>query len=84
MEDIVLDGLYIHDVNGWNPKANDDNGAAISFGANGQTYIDGLTIENCLIKDVTRDGITGGGYTGGGTYTPPATGGYAEWRPAAP
>ena len=46
MEDIVLDGLYIHDVNGWNPKANDDNGAAISFGANGQTYIDGLTIEN--------------------------------------
>ena len=64
MEDIVLDGLYIHDVNGWNPKANDDNGAAISFGANGQTYIDGLTIENCLIKDVTRDGITGGGYTG--------------------
>ena len=64
MEDVTLDGLYIHDINGWNPKGNEDNGAAISFGANGQTYIDGLTIENCLIKDVTRDGITGGGYTG--------------------
>lgn len=63
MEDVTLDGLYIHDVNGWNPKGG-GNGAAISFGANGLTYIDGLTIENCLIKDITRDGITGGGYTG--------------------
>lgn len=63
MEDITLDGLYIHDVNGWNPKGG-GNGAAISFGANGKTCIDGLLIENCLIKDVTRDGITGGGYTG--------------------
>ncbi len=64
MRGITLNGLYIHDVNGWNPKANADNGAGIQFQANGQTRIDGLTIENCVLKDITRDGITGSGYTG--------------------
>jgi hypothetical protein len=70
MRGIRLNGLYIHDVNGANPKSgggyNSASGVGISWSANGQSRIDGLVIENCLLKNIMRNGITGGGYDGGG------------------
>lgn len=66
---ITLDGLYIHDVNGHNEKKgsgpNGQEGAGIHFGNNGEgTYIDGLTIQNCRLEDISRNGITSSGDDG--------------------
>lgn len=65
VEDITLDNLYIHDVNGSNWKHNTQEGAGIFFAAIKSTigndvkgYFNGLTIQNCVIKDVVRNGIS--------------------------
>ncbi len=54
----ILDGLYVHDVNGSIPKS---RGAGIAIFAevkrNERLRFDGLTIENCHIKDCERDAI---------------------------
>ncbi|WP_230399467.1 carboxypeptidase regulatory-like domain-containing protein [Novisyntrophococcus fermenticellae] len=79
---IMLDNLYIHDINGHNAKKGGSNGregAGIHFENNGKhTYIDGLTIQNCTIEDVSRNGITSGGYDGGRAW------GYWDWQQEAP
>lgn len=68
MKGIVLDGLYVHDVNGSNWKHNTEEGAGIRFNAmctagsnNGtaenSSWFDGLTIQNCYVENVMRNGI---------------------------
>ncbi len=58
---IVISGLYIHDVNGDNAKAN----GGIIFRTNGnklRSRFDGLTIEHNLIRTVDRSGIAAQSY----------------------
>ncbi|MDR0670879.1 MAG: carboxypeptidase-like regulatory domain-containing protein, partial [Oscillospiraceae bacterium] len=80
MRGIRLNGLYVHDVNGANPKSgggyNNASGSGITWGASGQSKIDGLIIENCLIKNITRNGIVGGGYSGSRVWSQGS--GYAQ------
>ncbi len=62
MRDVVVAGLYIHDVNGTNKKK--DNGGII-FRTNGQqtaSRFEGLTIERNLIWKVDRSAIAGVSY----------------------
>lgn len=63
-KDITLDNLYIHDVYG-TVYSNDKGGGSAIFCRNFvdgkadsiSSRFDGLTIENCLIKNCQRDGI---------------------------
>jgi hypothetical protein len=58
---IVIAGLYVHDVNGLNPRRERDTGGII-FDTNGDrtpSRFDGLTIERNIIWKVDREGITG-------------------------
>jgi hypothetical protein len=61
---IVLDGLYIHDVNGSLEK--DKGGGQGIFLSNGgetvKSRFDGLVIKNCLIQRTQRNGIIQDGY----------------------
>jgi len=61
---IILNGLYIHDINGSHRKK-DGGGAGINWhngGSRIKSRFDGLTIENCHIQRCVRNGITNGGY----------------------
>ena len=54
----VLDGLYVHDVNGTIPKAMEAGVAIVAeVDASKKRRFDGLLIENCHIKDCERDAI---------------------------
>lgn len=60
--DIVIAGLYIHDVNGTNERK--DNGGII-FSTNGDkvpSRFEGLTIERNIVWKVDRSGIAGQSY----------------------
>ena len=60
----ILDSLYIHDVNGSLIKS-EGGGSAILWRNHGQikTRFDGLIIQNCHLKNCTRNGIVSWGYT---------------------
>lgn len=60
----ILDSLYIHDVNGSLVKS-EGGGAAIFWKNYGQTKtkFDSLIIQNCHLKNCTRNGIVSWGYT---------------------
>ncbi|MBK3516167.1 right-handed parallel beta-helix repeat-containing protein [Carboxylicivirga marina] len=62
---IILDNLFIHDVNGSLVKSK-GGGSAILWRNHGDKYIttfDSLIIQNCHLKDCTRNGINARGYT---------------------
>lgn len=62
---IVLDNLFIHDVNGSLVKKK-GGGSAILWQNHGTFYktkFDSLLIQNCHIKDCTRNAINSRGYT---------------------
>ena len=62
---IKISNLFIHDVNGSIIKAQ-GGGSAILWQNGGRSIksrFDGLIIENCLLKNCTRNGINSGGYT---------------------
>jgi len=62
--DVRLSGLFVHDVNGGLRKK-EGAGSAIRWtceGKNTLSRFDGLLIEDCLLKDCTRNGITAGGH----------------------
>ncbi len=62
---ITVSNLFIHDVNGSIIKA-EGGGSAIIWQNGGRkvkSRFDGLIIENCLLKDCTRNGINSDGYT---------------------
>lgn len=62
---IILDNLFIHDVNGSLVKS-EGGGSAILWKNHGDQYIttfDSLIIENCHLKDCARNGINARGYT---------------------
>jgi hypothetical protein len=62
---IILDNLFIHDVNGSLVKSK-GGGSAILWRNHGDTYLskfDSLIIQNCHLKDCTRNGINAKGYT---------------------
>ena len=69
---IKVSNLFIHDVNGSIIKA--EGGGSAIFWQNGgrkvKSRFDGLTIENCLLKDCTRNGITSSGYTNRNSWYP--------------
>ena len=70
--DIKVSNLYIHDVNGSIIKAK-GGGSAILWQNGGRrvkSRFDGLIIENCLLKDCTRNGINSGGYTNRSSWYP--------------
>ncbi len=62
---IVLDNLYIHDVNGSLVKSK-GGGSAILWQNHGEelkTKFDSLIIQNCHLQNCTRNGINSRGYT---------------------
>ncbi|MBR8536150.1 right-handed parallel beta-helix repeat-containing protein [Carboxylicivirga sediminis] len=62
---IILDNLFIHDVNGSLVKSK-GGGSAILWRNHGDksiTTFDSLIIQNCHLKDCTRNGINARGYT---------------------
>lgn len=62
---IILDNLFIHDVNGSLVKS-DGGGSAILWRNHGdqlKTKFDSLIIQNCHLKNCTRNGINARGYT---------------------
>ncbi len=62
---IVLDNLFIHDVNGSLVKSK-GGGSAILWRNHGDKYVttfDSLIIQNCHLKNCTRNGINARGYT---------------------
>ncbi|WP_430814961.1 right-handed parallel beta-helix repeat-containing protein [Carboxylicivirga sp. RSCT41] len=62
---IILDNLFIHDVNGSLVKSK-GGGSAILWCNHGDKYIttfDSLIIQNCHLKDCARNGINARGYT---------------------
>jgi len=62
---IILDNLFIHDVNGSLVKSK-GGGSAILWRNHGEKYVttfDSLIIQNCHLKDCTRNGINARGYT---------------------
>ncbi|WP_430811960.1 MULTISPECIES: right-handed parallel beta-helix repeat-containing protein [unclassified Carboxylicivirga] len=62
---IILNNLFIHDVNGSLVKS-EGGGSAILWKNHGDQYIttfDSLIIENCHLKDCARNGINARGYT---------------------
>ncbi len=62
---IILDNLFIHDVNGSLVKK-DGGGSAILWQNHGsaiKTKFDSLIIQNCHIKNCTRNAINSRGYT---------------------
>ena len=62
---IILDGLYIHDVNGSLVKK-EGGGQGIRLSNEGsrsqQSRFDGLIVENCLLQRCRRNGIIQNGY----------------------
>jgi len=60
----ILDSLFIHDVNGSLVKS-EGGGSAIFWKNHGQTKtkFDHLIIQNCHLKNCTRNGINSWGYT---------------------
>ncbi|MEN8254609.1 MAG: sulfatase-like hydrolase/transferase [Verrucomicrobiota bacterium] len=55
---LVLDGLYVHDVNGSIPKSRKAGVAILAeVDRDARLRFDGLTIENCHVKDCERDAI---------------------------
>lgn len=72
---ITLDSLYVHDVNGFPLKTYGGiaSGNAIRIhngGISTVSYFDGVTIENCHIKDCQRNGICFYGYTDRSNWHP--------------
>ncbi|MBS2211296.1 right-handed parallel beta-helix repeat-containing protein [Carboxylicivirga mesophila] len=62
---IILDNLFIHDVNGSLVKSK-GGGSAILWRNHGDKYLtkfDSLIIQNCHLKDCARNGINARGYT---------------------
>jgi hypothetical protein len=59
MRHIYVRNLYVHDVNGWLPKLNKEEGAGIYFEALGpsESKFDDLRIENNHLRTVDRNGI---------------------------
>lgn len=71
-KNIILDNLFIHDVNGSLVKK-DGGGSAILWqnqGSNIKTKFDSLIIQNCHIKDCTRNAINSRGYTNRDNWYP--------------
>ena len=69
---IVLDNLFIHDVNGTLVKK-EGGGSAILWQNHGteiNTKFDSLIIQNCHIKDCTRNAINSRGYTNRNNWYP--------------
>lgn len=69
---IVLDNLFIHDVNGSLIKK-DGGGSAILWQNHGsvlKTKFDSLIIQNCHIKNCTRNAINSRGYTNRDNWYP--------------
>ena len=69
---IVLDHLFIHDVNGSLVKK-EGGGSAILWQNHGTFYttkFDSLIIQNCHIKDCTRNAINSRGYTNRNNWFP--------------
>ena len=69
---IILDDLFIHDVNGSLVKS-DGGGSAILWRNHGEqhkTKFDSLLIQNCHLKNCTRNGINSGGYTNRANWYP--------------
>ena len=69
---IVLDKLFIHDVNGSLVKK-EGGGSAIlwqNHGSSINTKFDSLIIQNCHIKDCTRNAINSRGYTNRNNWYP--------------
>ncbi|MCL2152160.1 MAG: DUF4982 domain-containing protein [Oscillospiraceae bacterium] len=69
-EGVILGNLYIHHVNGSNPKSgggyNQAQGVGINVSTTGTNRrVNNLTIENCLLKHISRNGIVTSGYTAG-------------------
>lgn len=69
---IVLDDLYIHDVNGSMIKQKGGGSAIlwINHGNEVKTRFDSLIIENCHIKNCTRNAINSRGYTNRSRWFP--------------
>ncbi|MCP3932695.1 MAG: right-handed parallel beta-helix repeat-containing protein [Bacteroidetes bacterium] len=69
---IILDNLFIHDVNGSLVKK-DGGGSAIlwqNHGTHYKTKFDSLIIQNCHIKNCTRNAINSRGYTNRNNWYP--------------
>jgi hypothetical protein len=59
-EHIILNGLYIHDVNGYNKHGDTGGIKWMNGGSTVKTRFNGLIIENCRLLRCDRDGIRGG------------------------
>ena len=62
VSDVHLDNLYVHDVNGTLLEKTVPNGG-IYFTASGHefnTHFDNISVENCIVKEVSRTGISVG------------------------
>ncbi len=71
-KNIILDNLFIHDVNGSLVKK-DGGGSAIlwqNHGSHYKTKFDSLIIQNCHIKNCTRNAINSRGYTNRNNWHP--------------
>ncbi len=68
---VVLNNLYIHDVNGSLIKSA-GGGAGIYWNCTGKQHarFDGLTINGCLLERCDRNGIVGSGYTSRSNWYP--------------
>jgi len=71
-QDITITNLFIHDVNGSLIKRKGGGSAIIwqNSGEDIKSRFDGLLIENCLLKDCTRNGINSRGYTNRADWYP--------------
>jgi len=76
-EGVVLSNLYIHHVNGSNPKSgggyNQAQGVGINVANNGNYRINNMLIENCLLKHISRNGIVTSGYNSGRVWSMPGS-----------
>lgn len=71
-QNIKITDLFIHDVNGSLIKRKGGGSAIIwqNSGKEVKSRFDGLLIENCLLKDCTRNGINSRGYTNRADWYP--------------
>lgn len=62
MQDVHLDNLYVHDVNGTLLEKTIPNGGiyCVVTGYENDTRFDDLSVENCTVKNVSRTGISVG------------------------
>jgi len=76
-EGVILSNLYIHHVNGSNPKSgggyNQAQGVGINVANNGNYRINNMVIENCLLKHISRNGIVTSGYNSGRVWSMPSS-----------